>query len=174
MALAWIQEFIEEFGGDPKKVTLWGQSAGSLSITTHLATHPDRADTPFRGAIMVSWGFNSKTQDSHCDTLQHSIFSSPTVPTDHPKHQGFYDSIVEQTGCSGHNPTLDCLRKVPFDKYMNAVNQLPSLFSDRGLNLTFGISIDGHLLNKTLKAAFRAGEFSDVPLMLGSTDDEGT
>ena len=53
---------------------------------------------------------------------------------------------------------------------MNAVNQLPSPFSDRGLNLTFGI----FLLNKTLKAAFRDGEFSDVPLMLGSTDDEGT
>lgn len=57
---------------------------------------------------------------------------------------------------------------------MNAVNQLPSLFSDRGLNLTFGISVDGYLLNKTLKAAFRAGEFSDVPLMVGSNDDEGT
>lgn len=156
MALAWIQEFINKFGGDPKKVTLWGQSAGSLSITTHLATHPDRADTPFRGAIM------------------HSIFSSPVVPTDHSKHQAFYDSIVDQTGCSGQNSTLDCLRKVPFDKYMNAVNQLPSLFSDHGLNLTFGISVDGYLLNKTLKAAFRDREFSDVPLMLGSTDDEGT
>ena len=55
---------------------------------------------------------------------------------------------------------------------MDAVNQLPSLFSDRDLNLTFCISVDGFQFNKTLKAAFRDGEFSDVPLMLGSTDDE--
>jgi len=54
MALAWIKEFIDNFGGDPDKVILWGQSAGSLSITTHLATHPDRDDTPFRGVMMVS------------------------------------------------------------------------------------------------------------------------
>ncbi|KAF9646185.1 carotenoid ester lipase precursor [Thelephora ganbajun] len=156
LALAWVQEFIEKFGGDPKKVTLWGQSAGSGSITTHLVTHPDKEKTPFRGAVM------------------HSIFSSPTFATDHPKHQAFYDSIVENTGCSGQNSTLDCLRKVPFDKYMGAVNKLPSLFSNRGLNLTFGISVDGNLLNKTLKTAYRDGEFSSVPLMLGSNDDEGT
>ena len=57
---------------------------------------------------------------------------------------------------------------------MDAVNQLPNLFSDRGLNLTFGISVDGHLPSETLKAMFRNGELSNVPLMVGSTDDEGT
>lgn len=156
MALAWIQEFIGKFGGDPEKVTLWGQSAGSLSIATHLVTHPDRANTPFRGAMM------------------HSMVSSPIVVTDHSKHQAFYDSVVEQTGCSGQSSTLDCLRKLPYDKYLNAINQLPSMFSGRGLNITFGISVDGYLLNKTIKTAFRDGELSSVPLMVGSTDDEGT
>ena len=96
------------------------------------------------------------------------------VATDHAKHQGFYDTIVQQTGCSGQSSTLDCLRKVPFDKYMNAINQLPGLFSDRGLNVTFGVSVDGSLLKKTVKTAFRDGEFSNVPLMVGSNDDEGT
>ena len=96
------------------------------------------------------------------------------VATDHPKHQAFYDFIVQQTGCSGKNSTLDCLRKAPYDQYLSAVNQLPSLFSNRGLNVTFGVSVDGHLLNKSLKTAFRDGQFSSVPLMVGSTDDEGT
>jgi carboxylesterase type B len=102
------------------------------------------------------------------------MVTSPIVATDHPKHQAFYDSIVEQTGCTGQTSTLDCLRKVSYEKYMTAINQLPGLFSDRGLNLTFGISVDGSLLRKTLKAVFRDGEFSSVPLMVGSTDDEGT
>lgn len=56
---------------------------------------------------------------------------------------------------------------------MSAINQFPSLFSDRGLNLTLGISVDGSLLDKALKAAFRDSEFNSVPLMVGSTDDEG-
>jgi len=127
-----------------------------LSITTHLVTHPNGTDTPFHGAIM------------------HSTFTSPMVATDHSKHQAFYNSIVNQTGCSGQSSALDCLRKVPYDKYMDAINKLPGLFSDRGLNLTFGISVDGDLLKKTLKTSLRDGEFSNVPLMLGNTDDEGT
>jgi acetylcholinesterase len=102
------------------------------------------------------------------------MVASPMVATDHPKHQAFYDTLVEQTGCSGQSSTLDCLRKLPYDNYANAISQLPSLFSDRGLNLTFGVSVDGNLLHKTLKAAFRDGEFSSVPLVVGSTDDEGT
>jgi len=117
--------------------------------------------------------FVQRVEVRHSDTLQHSTFSSPVVSTDHPKHQAYYDYIIKQTGCFRQSSTLDCL-KTPFDKYMSAVNQLPSLFSDRGLSLTFGISVDDHLLNKTLKAVFRDGEFSDVPFMVGSTDDEGT
>lgn len=156
LALAWVGEFIRKFGGDPNKVTLWGQSAGSLSVSAHLAINPEGDTTPFRGAMM------------------HSMVSSPLVTTDHPKYQTSYDLVVEYTGCSGQNRTLDCLRKVPYDQYMSAINRLPSLFSDHGLNLTFGISVDGDLLNQTLKAAFRSGEYKDVPLMIGSTDDEGT
>ena len=125
---------------------------------------------------MVSCRFRSKSGGSSLhDTLQHSILSSPIVSTDHPKHQAYYDYTVDQTGCSVQSSTLDCLRKALFYKYVDVVNQLSSFFfSDRGFNLTFGISVGGHLLNKTLKAAFRDGEFSDVPLMVGSTDDEGT
>jgi len=45
---------------------------------------------------------------------------------------------------------------------MDAVNQLPSLFSDHGLNLTPGTPVDGHLFNKTLSRLYSVMESSVV------------
>jgi acetylcholinesterase len=43
--------------------------------------------------------------------------------------QKYYDALVSETGCSSASDTLQCLRQVPYETLVDAMNQSPSLFS---------------------------------------------
>ncbi|KAF9643417.1 sterol esterase [Thelephora ganbajun] len=152
--LAWIETYISEFGGDPNKVTVWGHSAGSLSLTAHLITNP--VNPPFKAAIFQS------------------SYTSPIYKTDDQKHQATYDHLVQFTGCTSAPDTLECLRVAPYATLKDAINTTPSFLSPNGLDLTWDISIDGDLIKKSLKQYICDGGYARVPILGGQVDDEGT
>jgi para-nitrobenzyl esterase len=69
-ALRWIQKNIEAFGGDPQKVTIAGQSAGSLSVCALVAS--PLAKGLFRGAIAQSGGILSGFMNSSLSDAEKS------------------------------------------------------------------------------------------------------
>ena len=54
LSLHWIHENIAAFGGDPSKVTIWGQSAGAASVGAQILAYGGRDDKLFRSAILQS------------------------------------------------------------------------------------------------------------------------
>lgn len=54
---------------------------------------------------------------------------SPIPVGDITHGQPYYDAFVNQTGCSTSSDTLQCLREVPYDTLMTAVNNAPFIFS---------------------------------------------
>ncbi|KAF8877142.1 carotenoid ester lipase precursor [Gymnopilus junonius] len=53
-ALRWVQKYITQFGGDPSKVTIWGESAGAISVALQMLSNGGNPEGLFRAAFMES------------------------------------------------------------------------------------------------------------------------
>ncbi|RSL69706.1 hypothetical protein CEP54_002161 [Fusarium duplospermum] len=160
MALKWVAGNISAFGGDPDKVTIWGESAGSLSVFNQLwlyaGNHTYKGNPLFRGAIMNSG----------------SLFRAD--PVDCPKAQAVYDTVVENAGCSSANDTLACLRNVDYDTLEQATNSVPGFISYNSIALSYLPRPDGEILTDSAEVIVQSGKYTAVPLIIGGQEDEGT
>ncbi|RAH80132.1 alpha/beta-hydrolase [Aspergillus japonicus CBS 114.51] len=152
LALHWIKENIAGFGGDPDKITIYGQSAGSESVGYHLRAFNGRDDELFRAGIMES---------------------GPVIPQGPlnltSEYQERFDGIVAAAGCSSHqNSTkLDCLRDLPFATLNNILNTTT-------YNTGWEPTVDGDFVARYPSQQLEDGAFVHVPIIAGTTTDEGT
>ncbi|PWY68959.1 carboxylesterase family protein [Aspergillus sclerotioniger CBS 115572] len=151
LALRWVKENIEAFGGDPEKITIWGQEAGAYSVGLQLLAYGGRDDGLFRAAIMQSGS---------------PMLMWPAVTVD--EWQGLYDEFVSVTNCTGVSDTLACLRGVD-------AGVLSDVFGSDVTMLDHpNPVIDGDFIQELGAKELNAGHFVKVPLLLGTTRDEGT
>ncbi|XP_068238247.1 venom carboxylesterase-6-like isoform X2 [Palaemon carinicauda] len=152
MALRWVQNNIQNFGGDPGRVTIFGESAGGASV--HFQVLTPKAKGLFNGAIMHSgnalcpWSFEKK-------------------------HAKYAREVGDLVGCSideGSQAFLKCLQSVDANQIAVAVQDLTKWFV---FPLMASPRVDGDYLPDHPVRLIREGRYNKVNLITGVTADEG-
>ncbi|KAJ8092660.1 hypothetical protein PM082_006988 [Marasmius tenuissimus] len=155
LALEWVQLNIAYFGGDPERVTIYGQSSGALSVTLQILAYGGTKPIPFHAAIMES------------TALEPGSTSNITVDS--------YNAVVKLTGCDvSKDPqsaaSLACLRSLPFQKLLNITVTQHDSTGDQNDGDIYLPAVDGDFLPSPSSELATKGQFPKIPVIVGWTD----
>lgn len=158
-ALKWIKKNIKNFGGDPNNITLMGESAGAVSVLTHLQN--DHSKNLFNKAI-----------------VQSAIALTNTTPIDGPNESDTPTAVESSRtlaallNCKNRKLKLElkCLKRRPLHKILKNVSG--QIKKDEKVHSS--LYIDHYTVKQSFHKTFIKGQFQKKPIIIGSNKDEAT
>lgn len=149
LALQWVRDNIVHFGGDPGCVTLFGESAGAVSVETHLISPGSRG--LFHRAIVQSSNFWSHQRP----TLEQAAILG-----------------VEFAHAAGCRDSAGALRGLSSQQILTTNAPGVSGSPQMGGRFHVGLMVDGEIVPRQIRDGLGAGQFHRVPVLRGMTRTE--
>jgi len=144
-ALKWVRENIAGFGGDPNNVTIFGESAGAVSVATHLLSPLSKG--LFHRAILQSPAILRKLY-----TLENA----------------------EKAAVAVVGNDIAALRALPAEELLPKTFQIGGPPGALTAPQPVRMIVDGWAFPEDERAGFLAGRFAKVPMLIGGVEEEGT
>jgi len=147
-ALEWIRDNVDRFGGDPGNVTVFGQSAGGMSIGALLGA--PRARKLFHRAILQSGAADHVLEPDEARAVARSFVSKLGGPPE----------------------SHEALGRIPLDQVLRAQRETMTELADLRKLMAFLPTVDGDVIPEQPIAAVRRGAAAHIPMLIGSTLEE--
>jgi para-nitrobenzyl esterase len=147
-ALEWVRDHIDRFGGDPDNVTVFGQSAGGMSVATLLGA--PRARRLFHRAICQSGAADHVIERDEAERIA--------------------SELLRRLG--GPPPSHAALGRIPIGSLLEAQSLAMTDLSDWNRLMVYLPMVDGDVVPEQPLEAVRRGETAHIPLLTGATLEE--
>ncbi|KAI1459290.1 carboxylesterase family protein [Annulohypoxylon moriforme] len=156
LAIEWVRDNIQNFGGDPSKITISGQSSGGLAVGMQIMAFGGSKPAPFQRGICES------------QALEPGITGNYTINA--------MQAVVDYVGCnttSLHSPeTIECLRNLSMEALEEAEEATYSDDIAHNIGDIWLPTVDGDFLPLAPSQLIAEHKFADVSVMMGWCEDD--
>lgn len=160
LALEWVKDNVHLFGGDPDRVTIFGQSSGGLSVGMQVLAYGNSKPVPFTGAICQSTALEP--------TMASNISFNAT------------SAIAVAAGCNATDATsaapamIECLRSLPWQKLLNLTLEFITETSANNDGDIFLPTVDQDFLPELASELVATGKFPKIAFIAGWMQNDAT